>query len=48
MGIGGDPGQNAAVASGAPYSFRASPVPWLIGMLVVGVLWLRFVHWSGR
>ena len=38
---------NTAGASvgGNPFSFRHSPLPLFLIMLVVGVLGLRYVHW---
>jgi hypothetical protein len=29
-----------------PWSLFHSPLPWAIGMLIVGLLILRFVHWA--
>ncbi len=37
--------QAAQAASSNPFSFRSSPVPLLLIMLIVGVLGLRYVHW---
>lgn len=37
--------RSAIAAQGSPFSFRQSPVPILIIMLIVGVLGLRYVHW---
>lgn len=46
-GGGGSGMSNAAVAAGAnPWSPVQSPVPWLIGMFIVGYLLLRHVHWG--
>lgn len=38
---------SAAAAAGAnPWSPVSSPVPWMIGMFIVGYLMLRHVHWG--
>ena len=38
---------SAAAAAGAnPWSPVHSPVPWMIGMFVVGYIMLRHVHWG--
>jgi hypothetical protein len=34
-----------AIAMSNPWSLFHSPLPWAIGMLVVGLLLLRFIHW---
>lgn len=31
-----------------PWNLRASPVPWAIGFLIVGILGLRHVHWRAE
>jgi hypothetical protein len=36
---------NTAAAMTNPWSLFHSPLPWAIGMLVVGLLGLRFIHW---
>lgn len=36
----------AAAAAANPWSPVASPVPWMIGMFIVGYLMLRHVHWG--
>lgn len=36
----------AAMAGQNPWSPFLSPVPWLIGMFIVGYLLLRFVHYG--
>ena len=49
LGYGGT-GINTAAAGAAsanPFSPKHSPLPWLIGMLVVGILGLRYIHWRG-
>lgn len=43
-GMGGDTAGEAAASN--PWSPVHSPVPWLIGMFVVGFLMLRYVHWG--
>lgn len=43
-GMGGDEAGMAAAAN--PWSPTQSPVPWLIGMFIVGFLLLRYVHWG--
>jgi len=37
---------NAAAAGANPWSPVQSPVPWMIGMFIVGYLMLRHVHWG--
>lgn len=36
---------NSSVASANPWSPQVSPLPWVIGALLGGMLLLRFVHW---
>lgn len=43
---GGDGSDKAAQASANPWSFTQSPVPWLIGMFIVGYLMLRYIHYA--
>ena len=44
---GGSGTEAKAQAAGAnPWSPVASPVPWLIGMFIVGYLLMRYVHWG--
>lgn len=43
---GGDVGSRAEQAGANPWSLTLSPVPWLIGMFIVGYLLMRYVHWG--
>lgn len=36
----------ANIAAANPWSFTQSPLPILIVALIVGLLWLRMVHWG--
>lgn len=46
-GSGGSGMSDQAAQAGAnPWSPVKSPVPWLIGMFVIGYLLLRHVHWG--
>lgn len=36
----------AAVAADNPWSLKLSPLPWALGFLIVGLLGLRWIHWS--
>jgi hypothetical protein len=45
-GGGGDRGASVTDAANNPWSPTKSPVPWLIGMFVVGFLLMRYVHWG--
>lgn len=48
-GIGGGGGSAASMdAIAAPWSPRASPVPWAIGFLIIGILGLRHIHWRAE
>ena len=42
VATGGADGMGAA---SQPFSLKASPVPWLVVLLIVGLLGLRYVHW---
>lgn len=35
----------ADAAAGDPWNPTVSPLVWSIGAVVVGILWLRFIHW---
>ncbi len=37
---------NAPMAAANPWSFKYSPLPWLIGMFLVGYILIRWVHWG--
>lgn len=43
---GTDTGNKATLAGQNPWSPFLSPVPWLIGMFIVGYLLMRYVHWG--
>lgn len=46
-GGGTSTGDDKALAAGQnPWSPVSSPVPWLIGMFIVGYLLMRYVHWG--
>lgn len=45
-GGGGSMSDNSAAAAASPWSPVKSPVPWMIGMFIVGYLMLRHVHWG--
>lgn len=45
-GGGYNSSDSGAAAAANPWSPVQSPVPWLIGMFVVGYLLLRHVHWG--
>lgn len=45
---GGGTGGVAPNAGANPWSPVTSPVPWLIGMFLVGYLLMRYVHWGYR
>lgn len=45
-GGGGPMSDTAAQAGANPWSPVKSPVPWMIGMFIVGYLLLRHVHWG--
>jgi hypothetical protein len=48
-GVGGATGiDSMAAASANPWSLFHSPLPWAIGMLVIGLLGLRLIHWRAR
>lgn len=38
--------QTAQEAAAKPWSFKSSPLPWLVIGLVVGVGALKFIHWG--
>ncbi len=42
----GDMGDKAAAAGANPWNPMLSPVPWLIGMFILGYFLLRYVHWG--
>ena len=37
---------SSRAAGNSPFNFKTSAVPLLLIMLVVSVLWLRYVHWG--
>lgn len=37
--------QTAAAAAANPFDPTASPLPWALGALIVGILGLRYIHW---
>lgn len=37
---------NAPMAAAHPWHYKYSPLPWLIGMFIVGYVLLRWVHWG--
>lgn len=50
-GTGGGPSgygasDMSAKAAGNPWSPVDSPVPWIIGFIIVGYLMMRYVHWG--
>ena len=45
-GAGPSMSDGSAMASANPWSPVHSPVPWLIGMFLVGYLMLRHIHWG--
>jgi hypothetical protein len=45
-GVSGASSDAASLAAQNPWSPTQSPVPWLIGMFVVGYLMLKYVHWG--
>lgn len=47
-GVGSNTAATVNAAQAAPLSFKHSPVPLLLVMLVVSVLGLRYIHWGGR
>ena len=42
---GGSVGDGGASAAAQPLSLTRSPLPLLFGMLIVGLLGLRYIHW---
>ena len=40
-----DNATQAAIAGSNPFSFRASPLPWAVVFLLVGLIGLRVIHW---
>lgn len=45
-GAGPSMSDSSAAAAANPWSPVQSPVPWMIGMFIVGYLMLRYVHWG--
>ena len=43
---GSDAGRNVSAMANNPWSPTQSPVPWLIGMFLVGFILMRYVHWG--
>lgn len=41
-----DGSDKAAAAGNDPWNPMVSPVPWLIGMFLVGYVLIRWVHWG--
>src|SRR5260370_278079 len=37
---------NASMAAANPWHYKYSPLPWLIGMFLVGYILIRWVHWG--
>lgn len=37
---------NGQIAASAPLSGTQSPVLWLVGILVLGFLGIRYIHWK--
>lgn len=46
-GVGGGAIAGMTDAGSNPWDPRASSVPWAIAFLIIGILGLRHVHWSG-
>jgi hypothetical protein len=43
---GGAKGQVVQEARSKPFDLQKSPVLWMVGLLIISVLGLRYVHWG--
>jgi hypothetical protein len=43
--VGGTGVTEQSLAATNPWSFTSSPLPWVLLALVLGLVWLRIVHW---